>query len=143
MLVAISVALLLIGVATGALGQKSRMCFVGGFRDFILVRDTALLRGLMSFFATNWILVFVLSKTGVLVFHYPTLREALFSPYAIVSVAGGFVLGATATFTGGCPLRHHVLLGQGRLDSGVFFLGFYAGISLYYSFLAPLFKGIY
>jgi len=143
MAVAISVALLLVGVVTGILGQRSRMCFVGGFRDFLLVRDTALLRGLMSFFITTWIFVFVLNKTGVVVLHYSTLREAFFSTYAIVSAVGGLILGAAATFSGACPLRHHVLLGQGRLDSGIFFLGFYGGIVLFYGFLAPLLKSIY
>jgi len=143
MALAISVALLLVGLAAGSLGQRSRMCFVGGFRDFLLVRDTALLQGLMSFFATTWILVFLLRKVGVVDPHYPTLREAFFSAYAIISVVGGFVLGTAATLTGACPLRHHVLLGHGRLDSGVFFLGFYAGILLYYGFIAVLLKDLY
>lgn len=123
MAIVISVSLLLVGLAAGYLGQRSRMCFVGGFRDYLLVRDTALLEGLMSFFATTWILVFLLRKTGVLVPRYPTLEEAFFSTYAIISVVGGLILGMAATLTGACPLRHHVLLGQGRLDSGRSFWG--------------------
>jgi hypothetical protein len=44
-----AVATLVIGVVLGYLGQRSRMCFVGGIRDFILVRDTYLLKGLLAF----------------------------------------------------------------------------------------------
>jgi len=72
MALGVSVALLFIGVAAGFLGQKSRMCFIGGFRDFLLVRDTALLRGLLSFLATTWILVFILGRAGVIVPRYPS-----------------------------------------------------------------------
>jgi uncharacterized protein len=143
MAILLSAVFLLVGAAAGYLGQRSRMCFVGGFRDFLLVRDTALLQGLLSFLATAAVLVFVFRKTGLLAPHYPTLREAFFSTYALVSVVGGLLLGAAATLTGACPLRHHVLLGQGRLDSGIFFLGFYAGIFLYYRFIAVLLKSLY
>ena len=139
----LSLAFLLVGAAAGYLGQRSRMCFVGGFRDFLLVRDTALLQGLLSFLATTLVLVFVFRRTGLLSPHYPTMREAFFSTYAIVSAVGGLLLGAAATFTGACPLRHHVLLGQGRLDSGVFFLGFYLGVFLYYRFVAVLLKSLF
>ena len=40
---------LLVGGLVGYLSQRSRMCFVGGIRDFILIRDTYLLRGLIAF----------------------------------------------------------------------------------------------
>ena len=39
----VAIATLVIGVILGYLGQRSRMCFVGGIRDFILVRDVSLL----------------------------------------------------------------------------------------------------
>ena len=44
-----AIATLVIGVIVGYLAQRSRMCFVGGIRDFILVRDTELLKGLIAF----------------------------------------------------------------------------------------------
>ena len=50
-----AIATLVIGVILGYLGQRSRMCFVGGIRDFILVRDTALLKGLVAFGLTAWL----------------------------------------------------------------------------------------
>ncbi len=45
----------IIGIILGYLGQRSRMCFVGGIRDFVLVRDTYLLRGLIAFGLTAWL----------------------------------------------------------------------------------------
>jgi len=52
----LSLAFLGIGALVGFLAQRSRMCFVAGFRDWLLVRDTELLLGLFSFLATVWLL---------------------------------------------------------------------------------------
>src|SRR3989304_1203886 len=52
---AVMISALIAGVILGYLGQRSRMCFVGGIRDFILVRDTYLLRGLFAFGLTAWL----------------------------------------------------------------------------------------
>ena len=46
---------LLMGVILGYLAQRSRMCFIGGLRDFILVRDKELLKGVAAFFVTAWL----------------------------------------------------------------------------------------
>jgi uncharacterized membrane protein YedE/YeeE len=143
MAIIISLAFLGVGFLAGFLGQNSRMCFVGGFRDFLLVKDTGLLEGLMAFFVTTWLAVLLLRSTGVLVTQYPALKEAVFSTYGVVSVVGGVLFGFISTLSGGCPLRHHVLLGQGRLDSGVYFLGFYAGIFIYFQVVVFLLKGLF
>ena len=47
---------LLFGFLIGYLAQRSRMCFIGGLRNFVLVRDTALLKGLSSFLVTAAVL---------------------------------------------------------------------------------------
>ena len=47
---------LLFGFIIGYMAQRSRMCFIGGLRDYILVRDTALLKGLLAFVATAAVL---------------------------------------------------------------------------------------
>ncbi len=44
------------GLFIGFLAQRSRMCFVAGFRDFLLVGDRELLNGLFSFLVTVWVL---------------------------------------------------------------------------------------
>jgi uncharacterized protein len=143
MAILISLSFLVIGFSAGFLGQNSRMCFVGGFRDFLLVKDTALLEGLMSFFVASWLINTVFKFAGLIAPDYPTIKEALFSAYGLISVIGGLFVGFVSTLSGGCPLRHHVLLGQGRLDSGIFFIGFYAGIIIYYKIVVMLLKALF
>ncbi len=53
---------LFLGFLLGYLGQRSRLCFVGGMRDYVLVKDTYLLRGLLGFFIGAFI--------GFVLFHY-------------------------------------------------------------------------
>jgi len=41
---------LFLGFLLGYLGQRARLCFIGGMRDYILVKDTYLIKGLFGFF---------------------------------------------------------------------------------------------
>jgi len=50
----------------GFLAQRSRMCFVAGVRDYILVRDRELLIGMFSFLITLWILTSLLYAFNIL-----------------------------------------------------------------------------
>ena len=61
-----SVLLGCIGLVIGYLAQRSRMCFIAGFRDFILVRDREVLAGFFSFLCTVWLLTSVLYAFEVL-----------------------------------------------------------------------------
>jgi hypothetical protein len=71
----------LIGVVTGFLAQRSRMCFVAGLRDYILVRDTELLFGLFSFFVTVWFFTSV--------FYSFDLLRAGTPQYGVGGIGGG------------------------------------------------------
>src|SRR5260221_10342881 len=44
-----------LGLIVGYLGQRSRMCSIGGLRDFVLVRDTGLLKGVAALLAASWV----------------------------------------------------------------------------------------
>jgi uncharacterized protein len=82
-----------IGLAVGFLAQRSRMCFVAGLRDWILVKDTELLTGLFSFLATVWLLTSLLTALGLLhqgVPEYAGTRSAQM-PYGARAAAGGAV----------------------------------------------------
>ena len=57
---------ILIGLGLGYLAQRSRMCFIGGIRDYILVKDKILLRGFISFFIITWFIYSILFFAGVL-----------------------------------------------------------------------------
>jgi len=145
---------LIIGLIAGFLGQRSRMCFIGGFRDLLLIRDKDLLKGAISFFASAWLTVIILTFisnnftalsefTNVRLTTYPAIQEAFLSKFGLISILGGLGLGFFSTLSGGCPLRQHVMAGQGRVDSIIYLAGFYIGILIYYfltvRFLARLF----
>src|SRR5205807_1764815 len=130
-----AIATLVIGVILGYLGQRSRMCFVGGIRDFILVRDTYLLRGLIAFGLTAW-LAFPLAG-----FVTGGPRGALGvsdSVTVVLTVLGGFGVGFFSTLANGCPLRQHVLAAQGVKSSIAYLAGFFAGAVIFHAWVAPI-----
>ena len=130
-----AVATLVIGSILGYLGQRSRMCFVGGIRDFILVRDTYLLRGLVAFGLTAW-LAFPLaglalgSRAGPL-----GTTDAV---TVVLTLLGGFGVGFFSTLANGCPLRQHVLAAQGVKSSIAYLAGFFAGAVIFHSWIASV-----
>lgn len=130
-----AIATLAVGLVVGFLAQRSRMCFVGGIRDFILVRDTELLKGLLAFGLTAWI-AFPLS--GMLA----KLPRAVFSPAdattAALTVAAGVGVGLFSTLANGCPLRQHVLAAQGIFSSWTYLAGFLGGAVIFHTWVAPL-----
>ncbi|MBQ9991845.1 MAG: hypothetical protein IJP33_00260, partial [Firmicutes bacterium] len=67
----ISFVSLLAGLIIGMLAQRSRMCFIGGWRDFFLVRDTYLLRGFIIFFITSLCLFLIFYHAGFYLNNYP------------------------------------------------------------------------
>jgi len=126
---------LVVGVTVGYLGQRSRMCFVGGIRDFILVRDRYLLRGLIAFGLTAWIAfpaAAAIGGAGVGPFGTPDLVTM------VLTGCGGFGVGYISTLANGCPFRQHVLAAQGVVSSGTYLAGFFAGAVIFHLWVAPL-----
>ena len=60
-----------IGLLLGFFGQRSRICFIGGWRDFFLIRDTYLLKGFFAFLITAAILFFAFNKADYYLKSYP------------------------------------------------------------------------
>jgi uncharacterized protein len=136
----VSLSSLALGVVVGYLGQRSRMCSIGGLRDFVLVRDTALLKGAGALLVTAWVsfaVIRLVSSSDV----SHGLIAAGTTPSglrAVVAIAvGAVVLGFVATLSGACPLRQHVLAGQGRVGAWSFLAGFYLAAVVYTSWIAP------
>lgn len=130
-----AIATLAIGVVLGYLGQRSRMCFVGGIRDFILVRDTALLKGLVAFGLTAW-LAFPLA--GLMAGVRADIFAAADAVTAFLTVLGGFGVGYVSTLANGCPLRQHVLAAQGVKSSMSYLAGFFAGALVFHLWVGPM-----
>ena len=130
-----AIASLLGGVLIGFVGQRSRMCFVGGIRDYILVKDTFLLKGLISFFLVAWIVFPVsgmLGGAGIGGFSSPVLSTVL------ITLVGGFGVGYVSILANGCPFRQHVLAAQGTGDSMVYLAGFLSGAVIFHIVVTPV-----
>jgi hypothetical protein len=74
--------LAVMSIFIGFLAQRSRMCFVAGVRDYILVRDRELLMGMFSFLITLWILTsllyaFNILRSGVPEYGAPAIRVSV------------------------------------------------------------------
>ena len=130
-----SVATLLIGVLLGYLGQRSRMCFIGGIRDFILVRDTYLLKGLIAFGVTAW---FAFPLVGFVVGARPGPFGTADAVTVVLTIVGGLGVGLVSTLANGCPFRQHVLAAQGVRSSIAYLAGFFAGAVVFHAWVAPL-----
>lgn len=129
-----AVASLFVGVIIGFVGQRSRMCFVGGIRDWILVRDTFLLKGLIAFVLVGWVafpLSGLIGGASPGDFTNPLLTTLL------LAMAGGFAVGALSILANGCPFRQHVLAAQGSVSSMIYLIGFLAGSFVFHLALAP------
>jgi uncharacterized membrane protein YedE/YeeE len=130
-----AIATLVAGAVLGYLGQRSRMCFVGGIRDYMLVRDRYLLRGLLAFGITAWLafpLVTAVGGAGVGPFGAPDLLTI------VLTALGGFGVGYVSTLANGCPFRQHVLAAQGALSSMTYLAGFFAGAVWFHAWVAPM-----
>ena len=130
-----AIATLIIGAVLGYLGQRSRMCFVGGIRDFILVRDTYLLRGLIAFGLTAWLAFPLL---GFVAGTRPGPFGLSDVVTVMVTVIGGFGVGFLSTLANGCPFRQHVLAAQGTTSSVAYLAGFFAGAVIFHAWVARL-----
>jgi len=116
---------LIAGLVTGAIAMKTRMCLSGSFRDFILVRDTFLLKiyGLIllsAMVANMFFGTFKLGFTGQPLAHSMHLWNFL----------GLYLVGVAATLLGGCPLRQLIMAAGGSTDAGICVLGMLAGAGL-------------
>ena len=128
-----------VGLIVGYLGQRSRMCTIGGLRDFVPVRDTGLLKGVGAMLLASWVAFGVLH--AIAGSDLNRLVAAGTTPSGIGAVVailvGGLALGFFATLSGACPLRQHVLAGQGRVGAWAFLAGFYLAGIVYTSWLQP------
>ncbi len=128
------IATLALGFVIGYLGQRSRLCFISGYRDFFLTRDSTLLRGVIGAFlgALGGFILFGLLRGSV-----PSFPLLSFTPFPsldaslLITILAGLGVGIVGTLAGGCPFRMHVLAAEGRKSYWFYLLGFYAGLIFY------------
>ena len=118
------------GLIFGAMAQKSRMCFAGGIRDVIIMKNFDLLSVIGGLFVV--MLIFNIA-TGKFVVGFNTPGVIAHSEH-LWNILGMYTVGFAAVLAGGCPLRQLVLAGQGSSDAGVTVIGMFAGGALAHNF---------
>lgn len=116
---------LVLGLASGMLAQRARMCLSGGVRDFMLVRDTYLLKiyGVMFLAAMLGNLYFGFFKLGF-------TGQPLAHTMHLWNFLGLFLVGIAATLAGGCPLRQLIMAAEGSIDGLACVLGMLVGAGI-------------
>lgn len=126
------------GLLVGILAQRSRLCMVGGIRDFILFRDTYLLSGFLA--------VLLMAFAGDLALGYfkpGFANQPIAHTDGLWNFLGMALAGWAAVLLGGCPLRQLVAAAEGNTDCAVTVLGFIAGAAVAHNFgLAASTKGV-
>ncbi|MDD2568285.1 MAG: YedE family putative selenium transporter [Clostridia bacterium] len=118
------------GLIIGVLAQRTRMCFVGGWRDLFLVKDTYLFSGIAAFFVGALVVNLITSNV-----HIGFVDQPIAHNMHLWNFLGMFLAGLTATLLGGCPLRQTVLASEGDTDAAMTIFGLIAGAAICHNFM--------
>ncbi|MGN0335311.1 MAG: YedE family putative selenium transporter [Lachnospiraceae bacterium] len=123
------------GLVVGALAQRTRLCMVGGIRDFILFRDTKLLSGFIAIFVSALICNLILTFSGEgTYFTLAMENQPVAHTDGLWNLLGMLLAGFSCVLLGGCPLRQLVLSGEGNTDSAVSVIGLMVGAAFAHNF---------
>ncbi len=118
-----------VGLLVGFLAQRSRMCFVGAWRDIFLVRDGYLMSAVVACFIGALVFNLILGQ-----FHLGFADQPVAHSNHLWNFLGMSLVGLGATLVGGCPLRQLILSGEGDTDAAVTILGLFAGAAFAHNF---------
>jgi uncharacterized membrane protein YedE/YeeE len=127
----VGIVTLIFGFTIGYLGQRARLCYIAGYRDLFLTRDTYIIKGMLGTFigAIGGFMLF--SFLGGNVPGFPMLLDTpgmgLRSAW-LFAIVGGLGLGFFGCLSGGCPYRLHVMAAEGKKTFWAYALGFYLGL---------------
>jgi uncharacterized protein len=114
-----------VGIAVGALAQRSRFCITGNIGNFLMARDWKIASGVLAMFGSAAIVSLMLGS-----FH-PGVEAQPGSNLAYGwSFLGMGLVGITSVMIGGCPFRQVVLASQGSADAAAAVAGMLAGAAL-------------
>ncbi len=129
---------LVAGLIVGALAQRTRLCMVGGIRDFVLFRDFYLLYGFIA--------IFLVTLIGNLIyggFNLGFENQPVAHNDGLWNFLGMALAGLGSILLGGCPLRQLVSSAEGNTDSVITIFGLVAGAAFAHNFgLAASPKGV-
>lgn len=144
----IPIATLVLGLIIGWLGQRSGFCSIGGIRDFILFKQTRLLKGYIVLILSAFVFYLIFSLI------FPSAYGGFFwvinngftaiggapaglsvAATVICMVVGGIFAGLLGVLLGGCPLRQLVMTAEGNVKALFFFVGLLAGAIVFTAFI--------
>jgi len=126
---------LTVGLFVGFLAQRTRMCFVGAWRDLLMIRDTYLLSAPVFFLIGALVTNFALGNFGSGFYHWGFIGQPVAHDNHLWNFLGMTLCGLAATLLGGCPLRQTILSGEGNADAAVTVLGLIVGAGFAHNFL--------
>lgn len=118
-----------VGLIVGALAQRTRLCMVGGIRDFILFREKRLLIGFGTILLSALIVNIALGY-----FHPGFGTQPIAHNDELWNFLGMVLTGFGSALLGGCPLRQLVLAGEGNTDSVITWVGLLVGAAFAHNF---------
>ena len=127
---------LVVGLFVGVLAQRTRMCFVGGWRDLMMVRDSYLFSGIAAFFIGA-----IMANAALGYIDWGFVGQPVAHDNHLWNFLGMVLVGLAATLLGGCPLRQLVLSGEGDTDAGVTVLGLVVGAAIAHNFFTTASPG--
>jgi YedE family putative selenium metabolism protein len=120
---------LAVGLFIGFLAQRSRFCTVGAIRDAILLRESRLLYGVITFILAAFITNLALGQ-----FHPGFQNQPVAQTNEWWNFGGMVLAGLAFTLAGGCPGRQLFLIGEGDGDAGMFVAGMIVGAGFAHNF---------
>ena len=117
------------GLVVGFLAQRTRMCFVGAWRDIFLFRDGYLMSAVVACFLGALTFNLILGQ-----FHPGFEGQPAAHSSHLWNFLSMVLVGLAATLVGGCPLRQLILSAEGDTDAAVTVLGLFAGAAVAHNF---------
>lgn len=149
-IILVPIVTIILGIVIGWLGQRSGFCSIGGIRDFILFRQTRLLKGYVGLIISAFVFYLIFSfliptafpkflwfiQEGQLFTAIPGAPAGLSTAAVIICMlVGGVCVGILGTLLGGCPLRQVVMTSEGNVKSGFFVIGMLIGALIFSAFI--------
>jgi YedE family putative selenium metabolism protein len=126
------------GLIFGILAQRTRLCLVGGIRDFVVFGDFYLLYGFLAI-----LVVALIGNLALGSFHLGLQNQPIAHSDGLWNFLGMALGGFGSALLGGCPLRQMVSASEGNADSAVTVMGLLAGAAFAHNFgLAASAKGV-
>ena len=113
------------GLLVGALAQRTRLCFMGAWRNLFLIKNTELLTGVVACFVGALTVNIFFGQFSLGFENQPYVQ-----PSHLWNFLGMTLVGLAAALLGACPLRQIVLTGQGDTDAVVTVLGMLVGAAI-------------